>query len=60
MKNILQFDEFNEDGKHALCSGGKRGRKSFSMRSPEAVASSKGVIGVGVFKKINPPDFQLN
>jgi len=44
-----------------LCvAGGKRGRKSFSMRSPEAVASSKGVIGVGVFKKINPPDFQLN
>ena len=39
VKNILQFDEFNEDGKHA---------------------PSKGVIGVGVFKKINPPDFQLN
>ena len=59
VKNILQFDEFNEDGKHALCSWREKRKEKFQHAKSEAVASSKGVIGVGVFKKINPPDFQL-
>ena len=57
MSETKEFDGFLLDMNlmkmaSMLCvAGGKRGRKSFSMRSPEAVASSKGVIGVGVFKK---------
>ena len=29
MKNILQFDEFNEDGKHALCSWREKRKEKF-------------------------------
>ena len=60
MKNILQFDEFNEDGKHALCSWREKRKEKFQHAKSGSSCFVKGGHSVGVFKKINPPDFQLN
>lgn len=51
VKNILQFDEFNEDGKHALCSWREKRKEKFQHAKSGSSCFVKGVIGVGVFKK---------
>ncbi len=60
MKNILQFDEFNEDGKHALCSWREKRKEKFQHAKSGSGCFVKGGHRRRRFQKLNPPDFQLN
>ena len=60
VKNILQFDEFNEDGKHALCSWREKRKEKFQHAKSGSSCFVKGGHRRRCFQKINPPDFQLN
>lgn len=60
VKNILQFDEFNEDGKHALCSWWEKRKEKFQHAKSGSSCFVKGGHRCRCFQKINPPDFQLN
>ena len=60
MKNILQFDEFNEDGKHALCSWREKRKEKFQHAKSGRGCFVKGGHRRRRFQKLNPPDFQLN
>lgn len=60
VKNILQFDEFNEDGKHVLCSWREKRKEKFQHAKSGSSCFVKGGHRCRCFQKINPPDFQLN
>lgn len=54
VKNILQFDEFNEDGKHALCSWREKRKEKFQHAKSGSSCFVKGGHRHRCFQKNKP------
>ena len=54
VKNILQFDEFNEDGKHALCSWREKRKEKFQHAKSGSSCFVKGGQRRRCFQKNKP------
>ena len=54
VKNILQFDEFNEDGKHALCRWREKRKEKFQHAKSGSSCFVKGGHRCRCFQKNKP------
>lgn len=54
VKNILQFDEFNEDGKYALCSWREKRKEKFQHAKSGSSCFVKGGHRCRCFQKNKP------